>query len=84
MPQLNSSAIERIEHDPGSSLLAVWFRQESGRQRGPYLVQGVPRMLYEEFARSPSPGSFYNRRIKDRFRIAAWTDDPAGASLPGP
>lgn len=67
MPRLTSSAIERIEHDEPSGLLAIWFRQEAGRQRGPYLFRGVPRPLYEQFLLSRSPGGFYNRRIKDRF-----------------
>ncbi|SUE62522.1 KTSC domain-containing protein [Roseomonas gilardii] len=67
MPRLTSSAIERIEHDESSGLLAIWFRQEAGRQRGPYLFQDVPRHLYEQFLLSRSPGGFYNRRIKDRF-----------------
>ena len=71
MPDLSSAAISRVEHDEGSSRLAVWFRG-SGRL---YVLSGVPRSVYEAFLLAPSAGGFFNRRIRDRYRAAAAPDE---------
>jgi|SRR5690625_1944989 len=34
-----------------------------------YIYQGVPYNLWENFKESPSPGSFYNKKIKGRFPV---------------
>lgn len=63
MPEIQSSAIRRIEHDEPSARLAVWFRHRGQ----PYVFRGVSRSLFEQFVKAPSPGAFFNRRIRDRF-----------------
>ncbi len=63
MPSVISSAIARIEHDPATDDLRVWFH-ESG---GPYTYVGVPAGVYRAFLASPSKGRFFNEEIRDRF-----------------
>ncbi|MFT8245815.1 KTSC domain-containing protein [Roseomonas sp. BN140053] len=63
MPEVQSSAIHRVEHDEDTAQLAVWFHWRGE----PYVFQGVPRSLFEQFLRARSLGQFFNRRIRDRF-----------------
>lgn len=63
MPEVQSSAIRRIEHDPMTQFMDVWF--VSG---GPYRFAGVPRAVYESFISASSVGTYYDRHIRDRYQ----------------
>ncbi|MHC1550955.1 KTSC domain-containing protein [Phyllobacterium sp. K27] len=63
MPIVKSSAIRRIEHNPASGTLSIWF-VESG---GPYDYYGVPGSVYLAFLAARSKGSFFNDYIRDRY-----------------
>ena len=66
---LSSSLISRIGYDPDERLLKVWFRD------GPlYCYFDVPERLFDELKSAPSPGRFYNARIKGCYRCSF---DPA-------
>lgn len=41
----------------------------SFRDTGNYIYEGVPAALFETFCRAASAGSFFNERIKDRYRF---------------
>ncbi|MGC9368820.1 MAG: KTSC domain-containing protein [Paracoccaceae bacterium] len=60
MPNVNSSAVSRIEWSNGT--LSIWF-YESGR----YDYYGVPHSVYEAFLAAPSKGGFFNDYIRDRY-----------------
>lgn len=60
MPQVNSSAISRIEWESGT--LSIWFRES-----GQYDYYGVPESLYRSFLAAHSKGGFFNDYIKDRY-----------------
>lgn len=64
MPLLNSSAIRRVEYDPSSQTLQIWFTS-SGQA---YSYHGVPEDIYRGLINAGSPGSFYDRYIRDRYR----------------
>jgi len=61
--------IERIAYDDAAETLLISFNGT-----GSYLYDGVPAELFEEFCRTPSAGSFFNERIKDRY---SFRPDPA-------
>jgi len=63
MPYLNSSAIDRVEYDPQTRELRIWFRPNGG----PYSYYGVPQHIYDGLLRAPSAGSYFNDHIKDRY-----------------
>jgi hypothetical protein len=69
MPEVESSAIERIEYDPRQEALDVWFSGGRG-----YRYLAVPPRLYDAFLAAPSKGVFFNRRIRDRY---AYREHPA-------
>jgi hypothetical protein len=60
---LNSTAIARIEYNPTTHTLKIWFR-ESG---GPYDYYGVPQSVYEGLIRAPSVGAYFNAYIRDHY-----------------
>lgn len=63
MPYVSSSAINRIEYEPASADLQIWFN-ESG---GPYTYIGVPESVYRAFLAASSKGTFFNEYIRDRY-----------------
>lgn len=62
MPDVDSSAIERISHDEATRLLHVRF--VSGRC---YAYSGVPRSVYHAFLAAESKGAFFNQHIRDLY-----------------
>jgi hypothetical protein len=59
-----SSIIDRIIYDDEARTLCISFRDT-----GNYIYEGVPAALFETFCRAASAGSFFNERIKDRYRF---------------
>lgn len=64
MPKVSSSAILRIDYEPGLRKLHVSFRET-----GDYTYYDVPRAIYEAFLNAPSKGTFFNEQIRDRYRM---------------
>jgi two-component system cell cycle response regulator DivK len=64
VPQVNSSAIDRVEHDEESRTLDIWY---SGGDRYSYF--DVPRERYEALLAAPSLGAFVNSQIKPHYRF---------------
>ncbi|HVW94189.1 MAG TPA: KTSC domain-containing protein [Devosia sp.] len=58
-----STAIQKIEYDPGRRTLSVWFAPSGHR----YDYFEVPPDLYRAFIGSGSKGRFFNTRIRDHF-----------------
>ena len=72
MPLVNSRAIERAEYDPSSRSMLLVFR--SG---GAYVYSAVPHQVFRELLRHPSPGWFFQNRVRGRFREARTRWDAA-------
>jgi two-component system cell cycle response regulator DivK len=64
VPEVNSSAIDRVEHDEESRTLDIWY---SGGDRYSYF--DVPRERYEALLAAPSLGAFVNSQIKPHYRF---------------
>ena len=64
MPYLNSSAIARVEYDPVTRKMQIWFR--GGTHAYDYF--NVPESVYQGLIQASSPGSYYDHCIKDRYR----------------
>ena len=62
MPYVNSSAIDRVEYDPASRVLSIWF--SSSRR---YDYQNVPSGIYHSLIHASSVGTFYHRHVRDRY-----------------
>lgn len=62
MPDVDSSAIERISHDEATRQLHVRF--VGGRR---YAYSGVPRRVYDAFLAAESKGAFFNHHIRDLY-----------------
>jgi hypothetical protein len=60
----NSSNIATVTHDDETRTGTITFR--SG---GTYTVDSVDKSVLEEMVASPSPGSYYNRNVKNLYRI---------------
>ena len=58
-----SSMIERVAFDEEAGTLHLWFRGA-----GKYVYYDVPAAVFDGLRRAPSAGSYFNTRIKDRFR----------------
>ena len=71
MPEFSSSAVTRIEHDPFTHTLSVWFR--GGTMR--YAYEGVPSRVYQAFCRATSKGAFFQRYIRGRFDLVDARDE---------
>jgi hypothetical protein len=65
MPYVNSSAIGRIEHNPQTLVLSIWFH-ESG---GPYDYFGVPVHVYDAFLSAASIGRYFNDHIREQYSV---------------
>lgn len=59
-----STSIRRMEYDPHTKVLSVWF-VASGRR---YDYADVPSEIYAAFRQASSKGRFFNAHIRDRFR----------------
>jgi hypothetical protein len=59
----SSTAIARVEYDPATRRLRVWFRETSKE----YTYVGVPVSVYEGLLRAPSKGSYFEAFIRDRY-----------------
>lgn len=64
MPYLNSSAIHRVEYYPSIQTMQIWFRGGTHA----YDFHNVPEAVYQGLVQASSPGSYYDRHIKDRYR----------------
>lgn len=62
MPEVESSAIERIDYAADRELLFVTF---TGRRR--YIYFDVPPHIYRRFLKADSRGRFFNSLIRDRY-----------------
>ena len=71
MPEFLSSAVTRIEHDPFTLTLHVWFRGNTVR----YAFEGVPPHVYRAFCESGSKGRFFQRSIRDRYDLIGKWDE---------
>lgn len=58
-----STSIGKIQYDPVSRTLSVWFVASGPR----YDYHGVPRQTYERFVKAWSKGRFFNAFIRDNF-----------------
>ena len=65
MPLVNSSAILRIEYEPRTLVLSIWFR-ESG---GPYDYYDVAQQVYAALMAASSKGQYFNEEIRDRYAV---------------
>ncbi len=65
VPRVISSAIARLDYDPGLRVLTVVFRET-----GAYAYFDVPPEVYDAFLAAPSKGVFFNRHIRDRYAYA--------------
>ena len=63
MPQLDSTAVHRVDYTPTTLTLDIWY-VGGGR----YSYFDVPASVYEALLAAPSPGAFVNSQIKPRFR----------------
>ena len=72
MPDVASTAIDRISHDEATQTLHVHF--VNGRN---YTYSGVPRRIYEAFLAAGSKGTFFNHHIRDRYPYRADPPEPA-------
>ncbi|HWW55532.1 MAG TPA: KTSC domain-containing protein [Sphingopyxis sp.] len=59
-----SSMIDRIVYDDAARTLCVAFRDT-----GKYVYDGVPAALFDAFCIAGSAGTFFNERIKNRYRF---------------
>lgn len=64
MPQLSSSAVERVEYDAATRVLDIWYK---GGDRYRYFE--VPEERYRALLAAPSAGAFVNAEIKPRYRF---------------
>jgi two-component system cell cycle response regulator DivK len=63
MPTLESSAVERVEHDETSGTLDIWYKDGDR-----YSYFEVPRETYEALLAAESIGAFVNAQIKPNYR----------------
>jgi hypothetical protein len=71
MPEVKSSAIERIYYSTRRSELFVVFN--SGRV---YVYFGVPSSEYRQFLEADSLGAYFNRHIRDQYRCQELKPEP--------
>ncbi len=69
--KVNSSDVATIEYDPATETLSMEFHAT-----GWYRYFSVPATVYEELARTPSPGKFFRQHIKGKY---AWEKVPPPA-----
>ncbi len=59
-----STSIGKIQYDPTSQTLSVWFVASGNR----YDYQDVPPQTYERFVKAWSKGRYFNAFIRDKVR----------------
>jgi two-component system cell cycle response regulator DivK len=64
MPKVDSSAVDRVEHDSDSGTLQIWYKGGDL-----YTYFDVPGAVYEELLAAPSIGAFVNAEIKPNYRF---------------
>jgi two-component system cell cycle response regulator DivK len=64
MPKVESSAVDRVEHDADSGMLQIWYK---GGDRYSYFE--VPGETYQALLAAPSIGAFVNSEIKPKYRF---------------
>ncbi len=64
MPEVRSTAVDRIDYAPATQTLDVWY-QGGGR----YRYFEVPAEVYRALLAAPSIGAFVNSRVKERYRF---------------
>lgn len=62
--KMESSAIEKIEYNPESLRLSVYFTNNPTR----YNFDNVPAVLVEQFRTAESAGKFYNSEIRNKYQ----------------
>ena len=60
----NSSNIATVAYDDDTRIGTITFR--SG---GTYTIDSVDKGVLEEMASSPSPGQYFNRHVKNTYRV---------------
>ena len=64
MPNVISSAVDRVAHAPESRTLDIWYK---GGSR--YTYFDVPAEVYRALLAAPSVGAFVNAQVKDVYRF---------------
>ena len=64
MPEVRSSAIDRIDYAPTAGTLDVLYKGG-----GRYRYFEVPAEVYRALLAAPSIGAFVNGRVKERYRF---------------
>jgi hypothetical protein len=62
MTPLQSSNLSGCDYDPATRTLTIAFNSGST-----YAYAGVSEDVYDGLRTSPSPGSYFQRQIKDRY-----------------
>lgn len=62
--RVQSSNLESVGYDPGTSTLEVEFKDGAI-----YQYFNVPEWVYQQLLRAPSKGGYLADHIKDRFRF---------------
>jgi hypothetical protein len=64
MVYVASSAISRVEYDPSSRVMQIWFTSS----RRAYSFCGVPENIYSGLLNAASKGTYYDQHIRDRYQ----------------
>jgi two-component system cell cycle response regulator DivK len=64
MPKVESTAVDRVEHDPVSGTLDIWYKDGDR-----YSYFDVPRETYDALLAAESVGAFVNAEIKPNYRF---------------
>jgi len=64
LPNVISSAVDRVAHAPESRTLDIWYK---GGSR--YTYFDVPAEVYQALLAAPSVGAFVNAQVKDVYRF---------------
>jgi hypothetical protein len=67
---IESSVIAAVGYDPASMTLEVEFRGKAGEETGGvvYRYSNVPYIVVEELMTAGSPGKYFGRHVRNRFR----------------
>ena len=62
MPLVTSTAVARVEYDPATCVLDIWYK---GGDR--YAYGAVPPEVYDALLAAPSVGAFVTEVVKPRY-----------------